>query len=139
MKSAPAIALDLVPSRRLALGAVVVVVLALLAIAASALPVWLGLVLAIGLVIHAIVTLRRFLSPRWSRLARDSGGWQLADREHETAVAELRHHARLGPLVVLAFDVPGHRAFRFVVDRVAVNADDWRRLVLTLAREPLRP
>lgn len=139
MKSAPAIALDLVPSRRLALGALIIVVLALVAIAASGLPTWLGIVLAIGLAIHAVVTLRRFLAPRWSRLARDSTGWQVADREHDTAVAELRHHARFGPLVALAFDVQGHRAFRFVVDRAAVDADEWRRLVLVLAREPPHP
>ena len=136
MKSAPAITLDLVPSRRLAAAAFAIAVLAIAALLLSGLPLAAGSAAGMAVSIAAWVSLRRFLAPRWVRLARDPGGWQLVDRHHQAAAAQLRHHVRFGPLVALAFAVPGHADFRCIVDRAAVDADGWRQLVLALAREP---
>ena len=136
MKSAPALTFDLVPSRRIALAATLVVVLAFVALATSGLPTPLKILLAAVVDVHAMVSLRRFLAPRWVRMARDATGWQLADRQRDAVVVELRRHSRRGPIIALEFKLPGGQRFRGIIDRVAVDADAWRRLVLVLAREP---
>ncbi len=134
MTSAPAITLDLAPSRRLALGAVAIAVLALVAIAASGMPPVIKLVSMLVAVSIAAVSIRRHLRPGWTRMTCDRAGWQLVDAASGVVPVTLRGHARLGPLVSLDFAVPDRPCFRFVVDRAAVDAEAWRRLVLALAR-----
>ncbi|WP_440221586.1 hypothetical protein ACQQ2N_10770 [Dokdonella sp. MW10] len=136
MTSAPAIALELAPSRRLALGAGAVAVLAVVAIAASGMPPVIQLVSMLVATSIAVVSIRRQLRPGWTRVTFDRSGWQLVDVASDVVPVTLRGHARLGPLVSLDFAVPERPRFRFVVDRAAVDADAWRRLVLVLARSP---
>ncbi len=136
MKSAPAIAFDYRPSRRVAAAAATIAVLAIVAILASGIGTPARLVLIVAVSAHAAWSLRRFLATPFVRVTRDAGGWQLVTREDERLAASLRGHVRLGPLLVLEFAVPGRRPFRCVLAGDVIDTELRRRLLLVLAREP---
>jgi toxin CptA len=136
MKSAPAIAFDVVPSRRVAAAAAAVALLALVAVVICGLPAWLRVVLAALVIVYAARGLRRFLMPPWTRVVRDASGWRLVDRDGSAVAATLAGHVRRGRLLVLDFRVHGQRRFHCVVTPDVIDADVFRRLWLVLARGP---
>ncbi len=134
MRSAPAIAFDYRPSRRLAAAAGLLAGLAVVAVAASGLPAGLRIALGVAVLLYAGLALRRFLAPPWLRIARDASGWRLVDRAGEAVATTLAGHVQRGPLLVLAFITPGWPRFHCVLSRDGIDADTWRRLLLVLAR-----
>lgn len=136
MKSAPAIAFDYAPSRRLAAIAALVAVLAVVGVLTSGLAPSLQAILIVFAPIYAVVGLRRFLMPPFVRIARDASGWQLVGRAGDGVAATLRRHVRLGPLLVLEFARAPRQRFLCVLTPDAVDAELRRRLLLVLATEP---
>ena len=136
MKSAPGIAFDYRPSRRIAAIAAVIALLALIAILKSGLGLSIMIILIVVLPIYALIALRRFLNPPFVRVARDATGWQLVSRDGDSTVTTLRSHVRLGPLLVLDFPVPGQRRFHCVLASDVIDDELRRRLLLVLASEP---
>ncbi|MBN8480830.1 MAG: hypothetical protein J0L88_04475 [Xanthomonadales bacterium] len=134
MRSAPAIAFDYRPSRRLAVAAGLLAALAVLCVLLSGLPIGLRALLVVAVPLHALVTLRRFLAPPWVRIAHDAGGWRLVDRAGEAMATTLAGHVRLGPLLVLDFATPERPRFHCVLTPDVSDADTRRRLHLVLAR-----
>ena len=134
MRSAPAIAFDYRPSRRLALVSGAVALLAVVAVAASGLPDGLRVALVVAVPIHAAWVLRRFLAPPWVRVAHDAAGWRLVDRANEAVTTVLAGHVERGPLLVLEFRTPDRPRFHCVLTPDVLDADTRRRLRLVLAR-----
>ena len=134
MRSAPAIAFEYRPSRRLAALAGAVALLAVIAVAASGLPEWLKVALIVAVPIHAGWALRRFLAPPWVRVAHDATGWRLVDRTNEAVTTVLVGHVERGPLLVLEFRTPDRPRFHCVLTPDVLDADTRRRLCLVLAR-----
>lgn len=136
MKSAPTIEFDFEPSRRVAVLALVIVMLAAIAALISGLPVAIGVALALAALIAGTLVIKRFLRPGYKRVARDSSGWQLVSDGGDTAAATLLGHARLGPFLVLEFSLDGDRRFRCLLTPDVIDAEVRRRLLLILATEP---
>lgn len=136
MKSAPAIAFDVVPSRRVAAVAAAVALLAVVAVMLCGLPLSLRLLLAVLVVVLAVRGLRQFLAPPWTRAVRDPSGWRLVGRDGHAVAATLAGHVRRGPLLVLDFRVPDQSRFHCVLTPDVIDADLFRRLWLVLARGP---
>lgn len=136
MKSAPAIAFDYAPSRRLAAVAALMAMLAVVGVLKSGLAPSPQVILAVLVPIYAVIGLRRFLVPPFVRVARDASGWQLVGRAGDGVAATLRTHRRLGPLLVLEFELATRQRFRFVLTADVIDAELRRRLLLVLATEP---
>lgn len=134
MKSAPAIAFDYRPSRRLAFAAGGLAAMAIVALSVSGLPLLVRGVLAAIVVAYAGIGLRRFLAPPCVRIARDATGWRLVEPGGEAVAATLAGHVRRGPLLVLDFRVSGRPRFHAVLTPDMLDTDTRRRLVLILAR-----
>lgn len=139
MRSAPAIAFDYRPSRRLAVAAGLVAALAVASVLLSGLPIGLRASLAVAVPLYAGYKLRRFLAPPWVRIAHDAGGWRLIDRGGEGVASTLAGHVRRGPLLVLDFVTPERPRFTCVLSPDVIDADTRRRLLLVLARRDPPP
>ena len=136
MKSAPGIAFDYRPSRRIAAIAGVIALLALFAVLKSGLDLSITVFLVVVVPVYAMFALHRFLEPPFVRVARDATGWQLYSRDGDSIAATLRGHVRLGALLVLDFSLPGRRRFHCVLASDAIDDELRRRLLLVLASEP---
>jgi len=135
MKSAPAIAFDYVPSRRLAAAIVMIALLAMLAVAFAGVATWVQLALACTLVAYAAHALRRHLRAATRRAAwHEAGHWRIALVDGEERVAELRHAvARAGWLVLTLRAGNGERVV-LILGPDNSDADVRRRLRVRLAR-----
>jgi hypothetical protein len=134
MRSAPSIAFDYRPSRRITAAATVIVALALVAPWLAALP-RIGEV-AISLVACAfgIVALRRFRTIRFQGIAYGARGWNLVDASGIERPADLVAHRQFGPWISLDFRAAGRNRFRVLLDADNSDAETRRRLMLLLAR-----
>ena len=134
MKSAPAIAFDYRPSRRVALATRAVLVLAMLAPWASVLPRPACFALSAALAASGAYALRRALQPAIRRVAWRSSGWSLVDRSGREHAALLESHRRLGSLLALRYRYGPRARCRLLLAPDNLDADTRRRLVLLLAR-----
>jgi len=139
MKSAPPIAFDYRPSRRVAAVALVLVVIALSCAFANDLPIAPRIGLALAVLAVAAWGLVRFLRPPFARVAWGASGWSLTDRYGRVHAADLIGQRRLGGLVALDFRCAGQRSFSPLLAGDNLDSDTRRRLVLTLARAGIAP
>jgi toxin CptA len=134
MKSAPAIAFDYRPSRRVAIAVVGVAALAILAVFLSGLSLGMRLVLALAALVLTVPALRKHLRPSTRRVAHGAGGWLLVDGEGNERSARLVAHVQRGNLLLLEFraeEQSGHQRILLTTDNS--DADLRRRLILVLA------
>lgn len=134
MKSAPAIAFDVQPSRRIGAAAAAIALLATAAPWLTGFPLWGRALCSLAAFAFAALALRGFLRPRFRRVAWRESGWTLVDRDGAEHVAALESHAHLGALLALGFRLGPRRRFRLVLAPDNLDADSRRRLVLLLAR-----
>lgn len=134
MKSAPAIAFDLRPSRRIGAAAGVVVALATLVPWVTRLSAEVAVVLSLGAFVLGASALWRHMRPPFRRAAWRESGWILLDDDGLEHAAELESHARLGTLLALGFRHGPRARFRFLLAPDNLDADTRRRLILLLAR-----
>ncbi len=135
MKSAPAIAFDYVPSRWLIAALIVVVLFALLAIAASAIALWLKLLVAVVAGMYATHAVRSLLRPVIRRCAwYESGHWRVRDASGQDHAASLLQAAVRGGIVVLLLRSELQRTTALVLLPDNCDADTRRRLRVRLAR-----
>lgn len=134
MKSAPAIAFDLRPSRRVGLATAGIVALAALAPWLTQLPWWASAVASAIVLVVGAVALRRHAHPRFRRAAWRESGWVLVDRGHVEHAAVLDGHTHLGPLLTIGFRYGPRARFHIVLTSDNLDADTRRRLILRLAR-----
>lgn len=134
MKSAPAIAFDLKPSRWIGAATLAIVALATLAPWLTELPVSVGAPLSMAALAFGASALWRHVHPRFRRAAWRESGWSLVDREQGEHAAVLETQAQLGPLLALGFRYGARARFRFALMPDNLDADTRRRLVLLLAR-----
>lgn len=134
MKSAPAIAFDLRPSRRVGAAACALVALAMLAPWLTRLPAEAAGALSLGAFALGASSLRRHLRPPFRRAAWRESGWVLLDGDSREHAAELVSEARLGALLALGFRHGPRARFRFLLAPDNLDADTRRRLILLLAR-----
>ncbi|WP_300619249.1 protein YgfX [Dokdonella sp.] len=139
MTSAPAIAFDLNPSRRIGAAAVVVGLLASAAPWLTGLPLPPRLLLSFAAVVLAGFSLHRFLRPPFRRAARHASGWTLVDRRGDEHPAILETPVRLGSVLALDFRFGTRQRFRFVVAPDNLDAETRRRLALLVARADAAP
>jgi hypothetical protein len=139
MKSAPPIAFDYRPSRRVAAATLALVACALACTALNDLPAGLRLLLVPAVLVAAAGGLWRFLHPPFQRVAWSGSGWVLIDRQGRAHAATLAGQRRLGKLVALDFRCPMQAPFRPLLAGDNLDADTRRRLVLTLARAGIAP
>ncbi|MBN8727379.1 MAG: hypothetical protein J0H15_06700 [Xanthomonadales bacterium] len=139
MKSAPPIAFDYRPSRRIAAAALALAALALACATLNDLPAGLRLLLVPALLAAVAVGLWRFLHPPFRRVAWGGSGWLLIDRQGDAHAATLVGQRRLGNLLALDFRCPTRAPFRPLLASDNLDADTRRRLVLTLARADIAP
>ncbi|MBC6941577.1 MAG: hypothetical protein DWB45_02460 [Xanthomonadales bacterium] len=132
MKSAPTIAFDYRPSRRL---------LALLALVAglAALAPWLSalawpacVTTSLLVVAGAAVAARDLRQPRFTRIAHRADGWVLADAQGREHAARLRHWRELGGVLMLEWQSGAGARLRVVLAPDNLDADTRRRLIVLL-------
>ena len=134
MKSAPAIAFDYRPSRRVAIAVVGVAALAILAVFLSGLSLGMRLVLALAALVLTVLALRKHLRPRTRRVAHGAGGWLLVDGEGNECSARLVAHVQRGNLLLLDFQAGNPpRQQRVLLTGDNSDAELRRRLILVLA------
>ena len=135
MKSAPAIAFDCRPSRWL-LGALASVsLLALIALAAAGLALWLKLVAAAALCAYAGRALTGLIRHPVRRCAwHDSGHWRVRDAAGEEHAAILLHATIRGPLIALVLLAGPLRKTALILLPDNCDAETRRRLRVRLAR-----
>lgn len=142
MRSAPTIAFEYRPSRTLAATIVVLTVLAMVAIASSALPrLWMAALMIAGFV-YGAAAFWRHVHPRVRALAWQGDGdvsLALAERvSSETGLQGSLVDARvLGPLIVLSLRWPRGRAALWLLPD-NLGADTRRRLRARLALGRIR-
>ena len=135
MKSAAAIAFDYTPSRWLLAALIGVAMVALLAIAVSAIPLWLQLLLTAAACLYAWHSCRSLLRPVIRRCAWYEGGhWRVRDMAGQDHAASLRQASIRGGLIVLRFHSPLRRTTTLVLLPDNCDADTRRRLRVRLAR-----
>ena len=136
MRSAPAIGFEYRPSRLLALPAAALIVLAMIAVALGAIPVWSRIALEASALAYGTWSLWRFLHPRVRALNWRGDGSvsiELVDRGGETEVQGALHDARvIGPLVVLQLRWSNGAASLWLLPD-NLDADTRRRLRMRLA------
>ena len=134
MKSAPAIAFDYRPSRRLAAGIVAIALLSIVAVAFSGIAGWLGAVVGFAACVYAALALWRFLASPVRRVAwHTAGHWRLLDADGEEHAVELRHAAVRGSWIVLSLRRSDGRRVALVLTPDNCPADVQRRLRIRLA------
>jgi hypothetical protein len=134
MRSAPSIAFDYRPSRRIAAGATAIVVLALVAPWLAALPRVVQVALSLATAALGVVALRRFHAAPFGRIAHRASGWALVDRSGVECPAELVAQRRFGTWISLDFSAADRGRFRALLDADNTDAQTRRRLILLLAR-----
>ena len=135
MKSVPAIAFDYRPSRWLAAGVVAIALIALVAIVACGLNVWIRLALFVGVGAYAAWSLRGFLQPRFDHVTWHSAGhWRLRDAAGQEHVAELVRATVLGALIVLILRIGAQRKIPLLLLPDNCDGDTQRRLRVRLTR-----
>ena len=134
MKSAPTIAFDYRPSRRVGAALVLIALLACIApwfSASSRYASALLSLLVLGFAAHAPSGL---LGPRSVRLAPRADGCRLRDAPGHEQAALLCGHRHLGPLLTLDWRWAPRRRFRIVLTPDNLDADTRRRLIVLLRR-----
>lgn len=134
MKSAPGIAIDYAPSRRIVVAVALVTALAVIAALACALPWPARIAIALGAAGHGGWSMARHLRPRYAHIAFGAAGWTLAAVEGDARGARLLRQARIGPLLTLDFRLDDGERFRAAFAGDNLDAEHRRRLVLLLAR-----
>lgn len=134
MKSAPTIAFDYRPSRRIAVAAALVCIGAVVALWLSGLPLAARVPLSLAVLVSGACALRRHGKPRFRRIARRKSGWTLVDALDGEHPATLAAHARLGNLLTLDFRHSAGQRFRPLLAPDNLDPDTRRRLILLLAR-----
>lgn len=134
MKSAPAIAFDLRPSRWIGTVALAIVMLATVAPWLTKLPASGSALLSLVVLAYGAWALRRHWHPRFRRLAWRESGWTLVGHDGRESAAVLESHAHLGGLLALGFRHGPRARFRFLLTPDNLDADTRRRLILLLAR-----
>jgi hypothetical protein len=134
MKSAPGIAFDYAPSRRIALAAALLTLLAVIATLASALPWPIRLAIAFAAGAYGYGSIRRQRPSRYRHIAYGIAGWRLVAVDGCERAARLVGHARIGPLLVLDFRLDDGDRFRAAFAGDNLDAERERRLLLLLAR-----
>ncbi len=136
MKSAPAIAFDYRPSRRLMLAVVLVCILAMLALWLSGLPWWGKLGLIPAAVAYAVATWLRMNRNAPGRVAwQAEGHWNLLDAQQRTRAVELESAVVRGNWIFLNFRRRNSEPVRIVLGPDNCEADTRRRLRVRLAAQ----
>lgn len=134
MKSAPTIAFDYRPSRRIGVAVASIGVCAALAPWWSGLPRVAAAALSLAALLFALIALRRLLHPPFRRIALRASGWLLVDALGAEHPASLESQKRLGVLLVLGFRHAPRARFHALLAPDNLDAGTWRRLVVLLAR-----
>ena len=135
MKSAPAIVFDCAPSRRLMAAIGVALLFALVAVAASGVPLWLKLVLACVGCAYGALELRAFLrTPVCHAAWYDAGHWRIADAQGVEHLAELQRGIVRGNWIVLRVRRGDGRRIAIILGPDNSDAELRRRLRVRLAR-----
>lgn len=135
MKSAPAIAFDHRPSRRVAAGVVAIALLALVAVALSGIDPWIRLTVGFAACGYAVLALWRFLATPARRVAwHEAGHWRILDADGQERVAELQHAVVRGAWIALTLRRTDGRRVALVLAPDNCTADVRRRLRIRLAR-----
>jgi membrane-bound toxin of toxin-antitoxin system len=134
MPSAPAIAFDYRPSRRLAVATGAIASCAALAPWLSAAPVFARAGFSLAALALAGEALWRLWHPPFRRIAHGAAGWMLVDGDGREHAALLEAHARLGTLLVLGLRSGPSQRWRAWLLPDNLDADTRRRLILQLAR-----
>ncbi|MEO8460333.1 MAG: hypothetical protein ABI451_07380 [Dokdonella sp.] len=117
----------------IAIAACVMSALAVIAVLASGLAWLLKLVVISATIAIASISLRRYLRPRYTRIAHGESGWRLLDARDEEFPATLCRHGRIGAFVILDFALD-RSSYRCVLAPDVVDPETRRRLSLALAR-----
>jgi toxin CptA len=134
MTSAPAIGFEYRPSRRLRQTLVLVAVLAWLAVALSALPVWLKLLLAAAVAMATWRTLRRLAAAPVTAAGWSAGdAWTLHLADHQDMPATLASFRVLGVFVLLRLRTAERGVQVLLLAPDNSDADIRRRLRMRLA------
>jgi toxin CptA len=134
MTSAPAIGFEYRPSRRLRQTLVLVAALAWLAVALSALPVWLKLLLAAAVAMATWRTLRRLAAARVTAAGWSAGdAWTLHLADHQDMPATLASFRVLGMFVLLRLRTAERGVQVLLLAPDNSDADIRRRLRMRLA------
>lgn len=134
MKSAPTIAFDYRPSRRVAAALALIALLACLAPWCSAWPWYASLLLSLLTLALAAHAAHGLLHPRFVRVAHRADGWILCDTQGNEQAALLCSHRHLGPLLTLDWRWAPRRRFRIALTPDNLDADTRRRLIVLLRR-----
>jgi toxin CptA len=134
MRSAPAIAFDVRPSRWLAAATALAGACAAVAPWLSAAPAFARVLLSLCALALAGDALRRLARPPFQRVIHGAAGWSVVDAQGREQAAILVGHARLGSLLVLDLRTGPRRRWRAWLPPDALDAEARRRLLLQLAR-----
>jgi toxin CptA len=134
MRSAPTIAFDYRPSRRVAGVASIVLIAAVAAPWLSGVSRPAEIVLSLAAFVLGIAALKRFTQVGFRRIAYQASGWKLVDAAQAEHAADLLSHTRLGDWLVLDFRNADRHRFRALLGPDNVDAETRRRLILLLAR-----
>ena len=138
MRSVPAISFEPRSSRQLLIASMVMVLLALVSLAISALPWWLALPAGISVLVLAAFAIERYRKPRYLAVSHDQTGWCVRDRAGDWVAATLRHHGQLGSWVILDFSTPTGR-WSSLLTSDSIDSETRRRLLLVLAATSTQP
>ena len=134
MRSAPAIAFDYRPSRRLQAAIVGVALLAGISIALSALPLALGAALMLAVAIYAAIALWQLRrNAGWRVGWHDAGHWSVTREGGAAQTAELRDASVRGDWIVLRLRLGDGRVLPLVLAADNSDTDLRRRLRVRLA------
>jgi toxin CptA len=135
MPSAPAIAFDYRPSRRLQFAAAAALLLATLSLALTALPLWLMLALMLALVVYALFALWRLRRRTGFNVAwHEAGHWQITREGAPARSAELHDATVRGEWIVLRLRLDDRRMLPLVLAPDNSDAELRRRLRVRLGR-----
>ena len=133
MKSGPAIAFDVAPSRRLGYALVALAFVAAVAITLTD-PPFADAVAVLILIGMIMVDERRRKVGTWRVAWREDGTWGVVDAQSVASEAALAGWSRLGHLVGLRLRLASGRRLSLLLLPDNVDADTRRRLVVRLAR-----
>jgi hypothetical protein len=134
MRYAPSIAFDYRPAGAIVALASVIVVAAVSAPWASAVPIWLKAEISIAAMAYGSVSVRRYLTADFKRIAYRATGWVLVDDTGTEHSADLASHMRYGDWIALDFRLDRRRRFRALVGPSNADTETRRRLILLLSR-----
>jgi len=134
MRSAPGIAFDYTPSRRIVAATAAIALAAVVAPWLSAVPIPACILCSTIAIAFAVGALRAFTRSRFRRVAWRAAGWTLVDAHGAEHAADLAAHVCIGPWLVLDFRLDRRRRFRALLGTDNLDRESHRRLVLLLAR-----